>query len=66
MEKDAGKGGKIVFIDTFSNSYTEQTVHRETRHLKTELQKVSYSVCMQFRCLKDNIYKIFRTVPRAY
>ena len=66
MEKDAGKGGKIVFIDTFSNSYTEQTVHRETEDIWKQNYIVSYSVCMQFRCLKDNIYKIFRTIPRAY
>lgn len=66
MEKDPGKGGKIVFIDTpiliLSRQYTEKQKTFENR----TTQKVSYSVYMPFRCLKDNIYKTFRTVPRAY
>lgn len=45
MEKDPGKGGKIVFIDTFSNSYTEQTVHRETEDVwKQNYKKVLLSL----------------------
>lgn len=50
MEKDPRKGGKIVFIDTFSNSYTEQTVHRETE----DIWKQDYKKCpTQFTCNLD-------------